>query len=210
MADDTLYVVRLYIQNNGEYVITKNCESFSPYKEIHICSSYKKEPHSDERTYNYDDFMLSIPTSIKKIKFSKECKHNKLFLKSDFFSFIPPHIEELSINYYFIDEEKELCLQPLNNLPYELKKIKIYFFKKNSYSYSYDFRITTREHLPSGYKYIQLSQFIKLPFGCILKLFSFGDSSEYDTKRTFSNIDNIVIVFISVYDKRTLPIPESN
>jgi hypothetical protein len=212
MKDSTSFIVTLYTRNNGEHIITKRCELSSSHKEIYIYSSDITELPKDKQTYDYEEFMLSIPTSIKKI-------YINLLYRYDYLSFIPPHIEKLSIRTYYINEEKELCLQPLNNLPYGLKEIKIdYFHIKDKHAYSAEFRITTTEHLPSGYKYIHLSQFIKLPFGCILKLNSIGDLDpictsnldEDNGKRTFSNIDNIVIVFISVFDKRILPRPESN
>ncbi len=62
-----------------------------------------------------------------------------------------------------------------------------------------------KNHLPKNHKYISLSDFIKLPFGCVLK-FVFDRNGQQIIK-TFSNnsdIDNIIIVF----DHRgELPLP---
>jgi hypothetical protein len=201
--NNNIFFVKLYKCDNGEYIITTD-DNYYPFHNTLYMNSHLSYICLSKYKYELKEFMCSIPESIKKIIFNLSKIDN-----CDLFSFLPQHVEKIKIEQYYIDNVKLSTPNILNNLPYGLKKIKIEKFKMMAFYSGGGFRITSAKYLPTGYKHIQLSQIIKLPFGCVLKLKSFGDHNNSLIKeRSFSNVDNIIIVFVSFDDEITLPIPE--
>jgi hypothetical protein len=195
MDTNTIFFVGIYGDKKGKFIIGTDNKLTLLHTKICIYSddySYRQSRYK----YDFFDFMSTLPVHIKEIIFNL----NRNSIDHDYFSFLPLHIEKLSIINLFIDNLNFKSTILLNNLPFGLKTLRLTPLRTVSFSLE-NMSITNKRHLPEKWKYIPLSDFIKLPFGCVLEL-----ESDNGITSSYSDISDIIIAFYH-YQMNKLPLP---